>query len=92
MATLDAQDMIREEAGTLTVCISLPIDCEAHFSVMAQQVRPALADPGNGIDPLEVTKMLRRKSSRFHQGQEPQSAPLNRPDICMQSFILCDVL
>jgi hypothetical protein len=52
---------------------------------MAPQVRPALPDPENGIDPLEVTKMLRRKSSRFHQGQEPESAPLNRPDICMQS-------
>ena len=52
---------------------------------MAPQVRPALPDPENGLDPLEVTKMLRRKSSRFHQGQEPESALLNRPDICMQS-------
>jgi hypothetical protein len=55
--------------------IFLPIACEDHCSVMAPQVRPALADPGHGRDPLAVTKMVRRKSRRCPQGQAQQSAP-----------------
>jgi hypothetical protein len=37
----------------------------------------------------EATSGGYAKIPRFHQGQEQQQVPLNRPDICMQSFILC---